>query len=52
MLEVARNAMRIDADNKVTRADQNRIMNAMKRLGWRSGGRTGKARWYVPPVTE
>jgi predicted P-loop ATPase len=52
VLEVARNAMRIDADNKVTRADQNRIMNAMKRLGWGSGGRTGKARWYVPPVTE
>jgi predicted P-loop ATPase len=52
VLEVARSAVLIDADSKVGRTEQNRIIRIFKSLKWRPGSRSGKARWYVPEVTE
>ena len=52
VLEVARNAVLIDADRKVGRAEQNRITRILKSLKWKPGSRSGKARWYVPDVAE
>jgi predicted P-loop ATPase len=51
-LEIARSAVLIDADSKVGRAEQNRITRILKSLKWKPGSRSGKARWYVPGVTE
>jgi predicted P-loop ATPase len=52
VLEVARKALLIDANSKVGRAEQNRITRVLKSLKWKSGSRSGTARWYVPVVTE
>ena len=52
VLEVARNAVLIDADSKVGRAEQNQITRILQSLKWKPGNRSGKARWYVPDVTE
>jgi predicted P-loop ATPase len=52
VLEVARNALLIDANSKVGRSEQNRITRILKSLKWKSGSRSGTARWYVPEVTE
>jgi predicted P-loop ATPase len=43
--QVAMNALRIEIP-RIGRAEQNRIMNAMERLGWSRGKRTGGARWW------
>ena len=43
--QVAREALNIE-DKYLGRAEQNRIMAAMERLGWRRGKREDKARWW------
>ena len=43
--QVAREALHIE-DKHLGRAEQNRIMAAMERLGWRRGKREDKARWW------
>jgi predicted P-loop ATPase len=47
VLEVARKALDIDLA-KIGTADQRRISNALVRLGWDRGNRTGKERLWVP----
>lgn len=42
---VAMNALRIEIP-RIGRAEQNRIMNAMERLGWSRDKRSGGARWW------
>jgi predicted P-loop ATPase len=50
--EVAKGALNIEAD-RLGRADQNRIKQAMERARWKPGKRTGAGRWWVPAtVTE
>ena len=48
--EVAFDAVAVD-NGKLGRAEQNRIRQALERLGWKQK-RTGAARWWVPGVTE
>ncbi|MFZ0150564.1 MAG: VapE domain-containing protein, partial [Xanthobacteraceae bacterium] len=43
--QVAKNGLGIEIP-RIGRAEQNRIMNAMERLGWSRGKRTGGARWW------
>lgn len=43
--QVAMNALRIETP-RIGRAEQNRIVNAMERLGWSRDKRTGGARWW------
>src|SRR5262249_38611335 len=43
--QVAREDLDIE-DKYLGRAEQNRIMAAMERLGWRRGKREDKARWW------
>jgi predicted P-loop ATPase len=43
--QVAKNALGIETP-RVGRAEQNRIANAMERLGWTRDKRTGGARWW------
>jgi predicted P-loop ATPase len=48
VLEVARKGLNIEMP-KIGTTEQRRISNAMERLGWRRGVRTGKARPWLPP---
>ena len=45
VLEVARNAVLIDADSKVGRAEQTPFTRILQSLKWKPGNRSGKARW-------
>lgn len=45
--EVAREALSIHA-SRLGRAEQRRITDALTRLRWTRGARTGKAKWWVP----
>jgi predicted P-loop ATPase len=51
VLQVAREALDLKTD-KIGTAEQRRISAILEAAGWKRAGRTGKARWWMPSVTD